>query len=305
MKNISWHKRAEFLYIMKMKSCRFVRFLIVGTFAIIAGLSTVSAADQAPIATKSTLKIAGPTILGAETGQTIPYTLNGIVFIGKQGYVALRDLRNSKMSWFEKNDAVGDYVIKEVTSDSIVLFHRQTQSETTLGLSTAGIGFTKDNPAEPLAPYSKQWVNSKLNPMLHVSQPLPTEVVRNWVDLTVEEKAEIVEYYLKHGWRLVGVEAMAGGAHTFIWDNIYASERSAVIKANRAAFEKSLTPPQKDSWDAFSKNLPLIAVGGTLTSEQQAEAARRQAAFKEFNGSLGKSQASDLEGITDFTKADW
>jgi hypothetical protein len=114
-------------------------------------------------------------------------------------------------------------------------------------------------------------------------------------------KEEIVGYYRKHGWQLIGAETV-GGSSTFHWENIYEKDRRAAVSANRREFEQTLTEEQRAAYDAI-KQTPMMRVeNGKLTPEQEVEGKRRGAASAQFKASLSPGQLALQKGIPDFTK---
>lgn len=136
--------------------------------------------------------------------------------------------------------------------------------------------------------------------MLHGLQQLPIDIVMEWPALPKDQKEAIIEYYLKHGWSLIGVETV-GRSSSFHWKNIYEKERSAAILANRREFEASLTKEQQAAYQAI-KNTPMMRViNGQITPEQEIERNRRGEASAKFNDSLSPQQRQQKENIPDFT----
>ncbi len=206
-------------------------------------------------------------------------------------------------AWYKAGDALGDFTVKAITSDGVTLIDRQSSRETILRLVQESIG--REGVASEEAPlYSKAWINSKANPMLHNRVMLPEDIIRNWTELTGDERSAVVKFYENHGWRLVSVE-VDGGSKSFIWDNIYEKERRSAILENKRNFEASLEPEKMKVWKAFSTNKIIKSVGGQFSPEQKVEIAARQKAFAEFTGSLSVEQRARFEGIQDFTNADW
>lgn len=267
----------------------------VAAALIVAGFPRLIAAEKAAIVAPQSESVSEQPITA--------FSVRGTVMMGSDGVAAIRDEQTAKISWLEKDAVVGDYIIKEITPDAVVLSNRKTQATSTLSVVKASI-LESDSTNNRPALYSKAWINSTDNPMLHSTQPLPTEVIRGWEKMTTEERLRVQEYYLNHGWRLVGVET-SGAAHTFVWENIYAEERSAVLKQNKRDFEASLSDEQRAGWTSISSGEPIKINGGVMTAEQQAEAARRRAAFGTFKASLDPVQSAKLKNMNDFTQANW
>ena len=140
--------------------------------------------------------------------------------------------------------------------------------------------------------------------MVRHIQPLPVELYRNWAALTVAEKTDILEFYKKHGWKLIFAETVDGTTE-FAWENVYAAERTAVMKANREAFPSLLTTDQLKGWKQICSIPTVFAVNGVMTEEIRKEGTERRRVFEQFKSTMSEDQRAAHEAITDFTKANW
>lgn len=256
-----------------------------------------------PVAPQPLQKIDVP----AQSAGDDKYQVQGIVQIGPAMYASLKGPLEQQARWCRLHEVFGDQVVDEITASQVVLRNRRTGRQQVLQpiAAPAEPGLTAPDPAadarqSALVPFSKAWINSKENPMLHGLQQLPIDIVMEWPALPKDQKEAIIEYYLKHGWSLIGVETV-GRSSSFHWENIYGKERSAAILANRREFEASLTKEQQAAYQAI-KNTPMMRViNGQITPEQEIERKRRGEASAKFNDSLSPQQRQQKENIPDFT----
>jgi hypothetical protein len=235
------------------------------------------------------------------------YQVQGIVQIGPAMYASLKGSRDPQARWCRLHEVFGDQVVDEITLKHVVLRNRQTGRQQ--------IHYPIAVPAEPgvaaldpaanagkpaLVPFSKAWINSKENPMLHSLQALPIDIVMEWPELPKDQKEAIIAFYLKHGWSLIGVETV-GRSSSFHWENVYEKERSAAILANRREFEASLTKEQEVAYQAIKKTPMMHVLNGQVTPEQEIERKRRGEAAAQFTASLSPQQRRQRENIPDFT----
>lgn len=228
-------------------------------------------------------------------------SLVGVVYMRGNPMASLFDANTRASQWVGLNDHAFGYLITEITPDAVTIQSPSDGRRIVIPISGAP---SDPKSSQALVPYTKQWINSRANPMLITLQPLPIELYKNWPTLSPEEKQAFIDFYKSHGWRLISSETI-GGATNFAWENIYAAERNAAIVANRDAFLRSLTKDQKLSYETISTN-PVIKIENGEATEAQMEIARqRQRAFEQFKNSLSPAQKAGLESIHDFTKADW
>lgn len=278
--------------------------LFSGVLIVIAPLASVAA--EPPADAQAARRLERPAGLPADGGT---YQVHGIVQIGPVFYVSLKGPYAPHGRWCQLHEVFGDQVVDEITAERVVLRNRQTGRQQTLrpiavaaeagAEALAGAAGAADSPGR--VPFSKAWINSNENPMVHGLQQLPIEIVMEWTKLPKEQKEAVIDYYLKHGWRLLGVETVAG-SNSFHWENIYEKERSAAISANRREFEASLSEQQKAAYEAI-KHTPMMHVqNGQITPEQEIERKRRGEVSAKFKASLSPEQRAMQDGITDFTK---
>lgn len=279
-------------------------FLPVGFVLALAVATVAFAAD--PAAPQPLMKLPSFAPAGADGD----YQVYGIVQIGSVYYASIKGPQAPQGRWCRLHEVFADQVVDDITAELVVLRNRQTGRQRTLRPIAApmGAGATADEPTPAaaasgpaLVPFSKAWINSKENPMLHVMQQLPVEIVMEWPDLPTEQKQAIIDYYEKHGWRLLGVETV-GRSSSFHWENIYEKERSAAMSANRRDFVASLNDEQRAAYEAIKRNPMMQVLNGQLTPEQEVERKRRAEASAKFKASLTPEQRAQQESITDFTK---
>lgn len=278
--------------------------LVIGCVLMLAGAAVSFAAE--PVAARPLQQLPSFAPAGADGD----YEVYGIVQIGSVFYASIKGPQVPQGRWCRLHEVFADQVVDDITAELVVLRNRQTGRQRTLRPIAAamGAGATADEPAPAsaaggpaLVPFSKAWINSKENPMLHVMQQLPIEIVMEWPELPKEQKEAIIEYYRKHGWQLIGVETV-GRSSSFHWENIYEKERSAAMSANRREFEASLNDEQRAAYAAIKRNPMMHVLNGQLTPEQEVERKRRGEASAKFKASLTPEQRAQQESITDFTK---
>ena len=155
------------------------------------------------------------------------------------------------------------------------------------------------------APYSKAWINSPANPMLHRPPSLPGDLRDNWAALTTAEKAQVVEFYQKHGWQILLMETVSGVANDSSWRNIYEKERTAVLKAKREAFLSLLSPEQRQAWKNGPFGQTIYIKDGNPDYARNRNGPEQQKYFDPFWASLDTRQRAAYEDMHDFTRADW
>jgi hypothetical protein len=228
--------------------------------------------------------------------------LNGILVLQDSATASIAIQDRTQSNWYGPNAVVGNFVIVSINKDSVQLRDRETGKTKTLHLQASTI---QESTPDKSTLYTKAWINSNENPMLHRRHPMPTEVLKNWSNLTAKERNEIAEYYLKHGWRLVSAEVDDSGAANFIWENIYSEERSRVMQDNRRKFIDSLDPEQRANWEAANSRQRIVASKEGFTDAEKQEIVRRRELHQRFLGTLSPQQRASFDGIGDFTKHDW
>ncbi len=237
------------------------------------------------------------------------YQVHGIVQIGSVFYVSLKGPYAPRGRWCQVHEVFGDQVVDDIQADHVVLRNRRTGRQETLRPIAFAAGAGAETLVAPaaagngaaLVPFSKAWINSNENPMLHSLQQLPIEIVMEWPQLPKEQKEAVIAHYLKHGWQLIGVETV-GRSSSFHWQNIYEKERSAAMSANRREFEASLSDEQRAAYEAIKRNPMMRVENGQITPEQEIERKRRGEASAKFRASLSPEQQAMKDGISDFTK---
>jgi hypothetical protein len=227
-------------------------------------------------------------------------SLTGLATVGGYRLASIRVTNTGVAAWFTEREMAFGYTVKKIAENHVILVpSRGSKEESQLSLS--GVGSTSKDEPEP---YSKAWINSRANPMLERYHELP-RLHQNWSELTDKEKEEIVDFYRKHGWKLVRIVDM-GGTTEFVWRNMYEAERTEAMKSNREKFERTLNSDQQGLWKEmrnFKKIYP--AEPGRLSEEQKVFIAARQKIIDEFKASLTPEQKAEHASITDFTKANW
>ena len=263
---------------------------LVMTVASADAVAAGSAAGSSPAMRLSALPMLEPT-----------FECHGVCQMGQTLYASIRESVTGQSQWCELNRSIGKWTVADISQHRVILRDRRSGKELVLNNTAAAPAGESAEPVLKRPLYSKAWINSEENPMLLNMQPLPIEVVREWLNLTKEQKEEIIGYYQKHGWQLIGAE-IVNGSSSFHWENIYEKERRAAVSANRREFEQSLTEEQTAAYDAFKRTPMMRVENGKLTPEQEIESARRGANKGKFQASLSPRQIDLQKGIPDFTK---
>ncbi len=232
-------------------------------------------------------------------------SVQGIARMGGELYASI-SIGSRTSAWCKEGESVGRFKIVAVDENSVKLVDAQSKesnSEFTKYLDWGKVKAAGD--AKEPARYSRAWVNSKANPMLYHTTPLPSEVAMNWSKLPKEQREEIIAFYRQHGWQLLYSESNDGITSSFSWENIYEKERHEVIKANSEAFVASLNEEQRAKWNEIGATPPLKLNGRPPTPEDLAEGRRRKDRFAAFKATLSAAQLDAYEARGDFTKHDW
>lgn len=174
------------------------------------------------------------------------------------------------------------------------------------------------------APYTKAWINSKANPLLHnydlrinrhieqnenQSRPDPGSysgnIFRHWAALNSAERVQVVEFYKKHGWQLLHIETVSGISGSQSWRNIYEQERAAVLKAQYDAFSASLSAEQRRVWRSGALNQTVYIADEKPDYARYHNRPEQQVIFDHFWSTLDAPQRAAYADLHDFTKADW
>ncbi|HWA28619.1 MAG TPA: hypothetical protein VG734_23420, partial [Lacunisphaera sp.] len=90
----------------------------------------------------------------------------------------------------------------------------------------------------------------------------PAGLDSQWSTLSTRDKAQVLEYFQKHGWQAIYLVTYSGAIGESAWRNIYAEERQALMKAKYAAFTDSLSPDQKRIWKSGALNRTVHIADG-------------------------------------------
>lgn len=235
--------------------------------------------------------------------------LRGVMVVGSNIYGSFFDKLNGLGMWHQAGAYVGEWRVNSITMEEAHVENVKTGEKGTIPLialqSDSGSAHSIDSSATlGVEPYTKEWINSKANPMLVSRVPLPMDIALGWANLTDKEKAEITDYYKKYGWQLLYTE-QGIGPPAFVWKNIYMEDRMKVIQENHQKFTASLSKEQLQMANQLRNAALIFPKGGQLTEAQEAELSARRKLNEEFLRSLSTTQRSDYESINDFTKADW
>lgn len=229
--------------------------------------------------------------------------LQGIMGVAGKYYASLAMPRAGGVAsaWVTDNEALPSCVVEHVDSQKVTVKVRGSGKIETLWLNNA-----PSNPSDgqaAVAEFSRQWINSKSNPMLYRATPLPPKVAGKWMTLTLEEREKIIEYYKKHGWQLVRSES-GGGSVMFEWKNLFEDERLAALKEGRQLFDQSLSPDELEKWKSFGSQVAFRA--GSMPDEDMLKiASERRAAKDAFLSSLSEEKQRAYQRSVNFTLADW
>ena len=203
--------------------------------------------------------------------------------------------------WLGEGERVGAFVLKSVERGRISLA-RNDGTTTTVYLEGAQPAVAAD---ESAAPFSRRWANSHDNPMLHHPTELHQRLTRAWATMTASEREALIEFYLKHGWRMVKVESYAGGTLSIEWENIYAEERRQVVRENRERFEQGLSAEQRALWNELTRPRERQRIDQQVSDEQRRELAQKEELSARFRALLSPGQEAERATIEDFTKGKW
>jgi hypothetical protein len=226
--------------------------------------------------------------------------LHGVV-VGQERLASIHVPGNGTPQWFAENQRAGDFVILRIENNKVVL--RNEQGEVT-DLFLVG-SRTVDGKDSENGPFSRKWINSRDNPMLLQPQEISSRLAKAWGTMTSEERSEIEAFYLKHGWRMVRVEVLAGGGFSVEWENVYQEERQRRVQENRDRFVSGLSESQKALWDELATPRMRVRVGDDFTDEQKRDLENSKKLSERFLRTLSAEQEADRATILDFTKGNW
>lgn len=201
--------------------------------------------------------------------------------------------------WFAEGDPLGVFVLKSVTRGKITLARNDG---TTVDVFLEGSQPSVAHDDQP-APFSRKWINSRANPMLHHPAEFGSALTRAWRTMSKEEREAVFAYYKNHGWRIARIEIYEGGGLSIEWENIYAEERQQVVRENSARWRASLTEAQRDMLKQLDGKAGRI--GANMTEEQKRDLERRKDLSARFSATLTPEQKAERASIEDFTKGKW
>ncbi|MDB6093456.1 MAG: hypothetical protein JWM32_1018 [Verrucomicrobia bacterium] len=229
------------------------------------------------------------------------FKVQGIMTVSGVRYASIGSGARPGAPWMQVGETFSHFVIEKIDDDAVTLARRDKDERVTLPWKDAVVKDAAQDAAEQ--PYTKRWINSHANPMLYNPTLLPHEVARDWANLSKEERDAIIDYYLKHGWKILYSQTV-GGSTNFALDNIYEKERVAAQDANREAFSKMLTPEQLDAYNQV-RSTKSVNVEKSSHEEVKTLVQERKTALNAFTSTLTPAQSSAYQSIRDFTKADW
>jgi hypothetical protein len=231
------------------------------------------------------------------------FRVQGIMTVGDVRFVSVTSTRGEPQMghWLKEKDVVSGYAVEEIKRDSAVF--RETSSGERFQLRLNPSGAASPGASAQAEPYSPAWINSKANPMLLHSAPIPASVGSGWLTMTAAERDEVIAYYLKHGWRLRYAESSVAGG-TFVFENIYEADRRAVMDANRAEFQGMLTDDQLKAWQEIRQSHP-VKIGSMPKEEVQRMVTQRRENAAAFRATLTSDQRAALDRVSDFTTGKW
>jgi len=222
-----------------------------------------------------------PVPAGKDPNDPNRFSVSGVVIMTGTPVALVTDTARSD-SWFAwGNREIDRYNIREITREQVVLVERGSGRELRLPVAAAAPGSPE--------PFTKAWINSTANPMLHYIVSPPSELYDDWPTATDADKKEIVDFYEKYGWKLVRAEIVAGAAD-FVWERFDQAERIAAAEARRAAFADLLSPEQKQLWQQIQLGGSIYAVDGNFTDEQRKLIAERQQFMAKFKATFSPEQ---------------
>ncbi len=203
--------------------------------------------------------------------------------------------------WVTEGERLGAFVLKSVARGKITLARNDG---TTVDVFLEGSQPSTARDDQP-APFSRKWINSRANPMLHHPAEFGSALTRAWRTMSKEEREAVFAYYLNHGWRIARVEIYEGGGLSIEWENIYTEERKQAVRENRDRFEATLTESQRALWNEVGRPQGITRVSNPMTEEQKREMERRKDLAARFRASLRPEQEAERASIEDFTKGKW
>lgn len=209
---------------------------------------------------------------------------------------------SDRAMWVDEGGRIGGFVLKSVARGKITLARNDGTSVVVFLEGSQPSAASDDTPAS----FSRKWINSRANPMLHSPAEFGHTLTRAWRTMSKEEREAVIAHYLNHGWRIMRIENYDGGGLSIEWENIYAEERQQVVRENRARFEASLTDSQRELWKELKRTSGRIRFDpGGITEEQRRDLEQSKTLSALFRASLKPEQEAERASIEDFTKGKW
>lgn len=209
---------------------------------------------------------------------------------------------SDRAMWVDEGGRIGGFVLTSVARGKITLARNDGTSVVVFLEGSQPSAASDDTPAS----FSRKWINSRANPMLHSPAEFGHTLTRAWRTMSKEEREAVIAHYLNHGWRIMRIENYDGGGLSIEWENIYAEERQQVVRENRARFEASLTDSQRELWKELKRTSGRIRFDpGGITEEQRRDLEQSKTLSALFRASLKPEQEAERASIEDFTKGKW
>jgi hypothetical protein len=150
---------------------------------------------------------------GACAAGTTP-VLQGVLVIAGSGnaHANLKLGETGRPEWVSVGGTFAGYRVEEVQADRVVLSAPEAERLVVyLHDAQNRSAETGEPPGPSAAPAfgTPDWINSRLNPMVHQPIQLPIEISMRWTELSAEERMEVVKWYQAHGWNM-NVETSGG-----------------------------------------------------------------------------------------------
>jgi len=250
--------------------------LLAAPVALRAGGSLVNLADRLPA------------LSADQENAPNRFSVSGVVYMTGTPAALLTDAARGWSRFVWEKSPVEQYQIKEITHDHVVLVERASGKEVRLRVAA---------PTDGPAPFTKEWIRSRANPMHGQPMTPPRELYDDWPNATASDKAEIAGFYEKYGWKLVHAEMVAGAAD-FDWEPYNQAELNAAAEASREAFSALLTPEQHQVWQQILSHRPIYATKGKFMEEQQRLIAQYRRVHDTFQATLTAEQKAAFETMS-------
>ncbi|TVR47643.1 MAG: hypothetical protein EA425_15515 [Puniceicoccaceae bacterium] len=196
--------------------------------------------------------------------------------------------------WLEVGERIGDWTLEaiELEASPSVRMLKEDGSVLVLHPRQGTIA-----PSHPDA-FDPDWINSDANPMLNNAIALPDDVRNNWLSLSEEERAGIIQMYRNHGYD-ASFEPPSAPHEPFRerYRPLFPEERRQRLIAIREAFEDSLSLDQLAAYREIQNTRPpgtespapgIVAMQQTAGDEEFRAQVRRD--FREWLLSLSEEQ---------------